>query len=121
ACQRNGAQHQAGARIETKGVRQTHAEQVLQHDIAGGESQQNGQSLAALEQSRQIGTQADGGEEIQQQQVAYAQAELHLQVEAVVEQCGARGADEAADHRLRDRSEEHTSELQSRENLVCRL
>src|SRR5690606_42021242 len=33
---------------------------------------------------------------------------------------GARLADAAADT-LRPRSEEHTSELQSRENLVCRL
>src|SRR5690606_41017131 len=31
------------------------------------------------------------------------------------------GHGEAEDHAFRDRSEEHTSELQSRENLVCRL
>src|SRR5438477_7708934 len=40
-------------------------------------------------------------------------------------QCGARGAggspDGVAGHRCVDRSEEHTSELQSHVNLVCRL
>src|SRR5256886_181465 len=40
-------------------------------------------------------------------------------------QCGARGAggspDGVAGHRSVDRSEEHTSELQSQSNLVCRL
>src|SRR5690606_41703489 len=30
-------------------------------------------------------------------------------------------AGEAGEHQVEDRSEEHTSELQSRENLVCRL
>src|SRR3712207_6958103 len=34
---------------------------------------------------------------------------------------GDRAGREAAEQRLRDRSEEHTSELQSRQYLVCRL
>src|SRR5690606_39913723 len=37
------------------------------------------------------------------------------------ERCAARVADRARGPRPRPRSEEHTSELQSRENLVCRL
>src|SRR5690606_41503937 len=37
------------------------------------------------------------------------------------ERGGGRGRARAADGRSNPRSEEHTSELQSRENLVCRL
>src|SRR6266851_9466287 len=34
---------------------------------------------------------------------------------------GARQREDAGEHRYRDRSEEHTSELQSHHDLVCRL
>src|SRR5690606_41839514 len=37
------------------------------------------------------------------------------------QRCGVGRAGLGADETLEDRSEEHTSELQSRENLVCRL
>src|SRR2546430_9341063 len=35
--------------------------------------------------------------------------------------CGRRVMEQGHHHRLRHRSEEHTSELQSQSNLVCRL
>src|SRR5690606_39726803 len=49
------------------------------------------------------------------QEVPYAGGRVHVEVEL--------GVVDGAQHRARAvlRSEEHTSELQSRENLVCRL
>src|SRR3712207_7387503 len=42
-------------------------------------------------------------------------------VEPVADRLAARGRDRAGAAQLRERSEEHTSELQSRQYLVCRL
>src|SRR5690606_40036489 len=53
-----------------------------------------------------------------------AAAELRANVEVVHPDAGLalpRGEVPAAEREAGDRSEEHTSELQSRENLVCRL
>src|SRR5690606_42076349 len=43
------------------------------------------------------------------------------QLREKVRQVGARGVPVQSEAALGERSEEHTSELQSRENLVCRL
>src|SRR5690606_41078956 len=44
-----------------------------------------------------------------------------LQVEETEHQCPGKSKQRGAERRAHARSEEHTSELQSRENLVCRL
>src|SRR5690606_42151393 len=54
--------------------------------------------------------------------IGLACARLYLEEGARVSICGRSAAScEAALKELEARSEEHTSELQSRENLVCRL
>src|SRR5690606_39407803 len=73
---------------------------VAGHALARERTQPRGDIVGEL-QPRRIATQLRGGREL-----------------VDVLPAGTRGPDEAD---LQIRSEEHTSELQSRENLVCRL
>src|SRR5690606_41722036 len=59
----------------------------------------------------------------QEQERACHREEQAPEREALQARSGERAPDPTAEKRARDaeRSEEHTSELQSRENLVCRL
>ena len=83
----------------------------MQHDIDGGQHQQDGQRLAALAQRFHVGVQANGRKEVQQQRVEHGQLEDDAYAQHPVEQPDHGRAQKAADHGLGDAVVAHKADF----------
>ena len=100
--QRDGADHESGLGVHAEGAGDADAGEVLQEDERRGHAQEYQQRKPTRYQGAQIRPEADSGEEVQQQPVAYLELEGDLQVEDEIGGSDECGAQKATDDRFRN-------------------
>ncbi len=92
----NTAGKQAVAGVATEKQRKPYTCDILQHQHRAGYHHEYGDGLTALGEQSQLGRQADGAEEKQQQQVAEREVEGDLRVPQKIHQSDQNAAQQAA-------------------------